>query len=137
MKIIHENGSYLTTLCKYFTLFYILPAELFDCRRTTCSRASLIIFSSSSSDRASAISPFIPPSSKTLLLRICLEEMESKHRQRRHRHYLQLLSVLASLISTTASPREKFNPTPSTFRHGAPLRFVNDPVRCSTAAVVL
>lgn len=30
---------------------------------------------------------------------------------------------LASLISTTTTPREKFNRTPSTFRHGAPLWF--------------
>lgn len=139
MKIIHENGSNLTTmeLCKYFRLFYILPPELFDCRRTTCSRASLIIFSSSSSDRASAICPFIPSSSKTFLLRVCLEEMESKHRQRRHRHDQQLLSASASLISTTTTPRDKFNSTPSTFRHGAPLRFLNGPVRCSTASVGL
>lgn len=120
----------------FFKNIYILPPELFDCRRTTCSRASLIIFSSSSSDRASAISPFIPLSPQTLLLRVCLEEMESKHRQRRHRHYQQLLSVLASLISTSTTPQEKFDPTPSTFRHGAPLRFFNGPVRCPTAAVV-
>lgn len=78
----------------------------------------------------------ILPSSKTLLLRVCLEEMESKHRQRRHRHYQQLLSVLASLFPTRI-PREKFNSTPSTFRHGTPLRFLKGPVRCSTAAVVL
>lgn len=73
-------------------------------------------------------------SPQTLLLRVCLEEMESKHRQRRHRHYQQLL---ASLISTSTTPREKFDRTPSTFRHGAPLRFLNGPVRCPTAAVVL
>lgn len=97
--------------------FNILPPELFDCRRTTCSRASLIIFSSSSSDRASAISPFIPPFPKTLFQRVCLEEMESQHWQRRHRHYQQLLSVLASLTPTTTTPGEKFNPAPSTFRH--------------------
>lgn len=75
-------------------------------------------------------------SPQTLLLRVCLEEMESKHRQRRHRHYQQLLSVLASRISTSTTPREKFDPTPSTFRHGAPLRFLNGPVRCPTAAVL-
>lgn len=39
-------------------IFLFLPPELFGWRRTTCSRLSLITFSSSSSDRASAISPF-------------------------------------------------------------------------------
>lgn len=49
-----------------------LPPELLGCRRTTCSRVSLIVFSSSSSDRpASAIAPVLL-SVRTLTSPVCL-----------------------------------------------------------------
>lgn len=57
-----------------------LPLEVLGCRRTTCSRVSLITLSSSSSERASAISPssfttlfshFLSSSFKLLLLSVC------------------------------------------------------------------
>lgn len=55
---ISQISTHLTFSPLLFNL--LLPPEPLDCRRATCcSRVSLVMFSSSSSDRASAISPHL------------------------------------------------------------------------------
>lgn len=94
-----------------------LPPELLGCRRTTCSRVSLIVFSSSSSDRpASAIAPVLL-SVRTLTSPVCLcvcsgGSNGAGSRQRRHRHYSSFRVVVAKHPNTTTP--DEFTETPST-----------------------
>lgn len=103
-------------------IYVLLPPELFGCRRTTCSRVSLIIFSSSSSDRASAISPvffffFLRPLLFLILTVVLLpfylgeNGAGSKQRpqQQQQQHYSFLCFVVAKVHQQlgTSSPKHR------------------------------
>ena len=99
---------------KQATCSVFLPPELLGCRRTTCSRVSLIVFSSSSSVRpASAISPVLL-SVRTLTSPVRLSVFSggsngAGSRQRRHRHYYPSFLPLSSpnIQNTPSSPRHR------------------------------
>ncbi len=102
-------------------IWALLPPELFGCRRTTCSRVSLIMFSSSSSDRASAISPvglsvslsfcLFLLLSHVSLLSVCLSVGKMELGQNRDSGIIPppppppVLSPLTSTTTRTSSPQ--------------------------------
>lgn len=121
------SGGITSKQTKCVDIFAVLPPELLGCRRTTCSRVSLM-FSSSSSDRASAISPLLsrPPVILSFPPSVSLEVGKWSWLKTDTAAPTSLLLLLVLLLSSPltseATTRHKFAPNTDNFPGRIPLQ---------------